>query len=451
MLDDPHVGDRDPRTEDRQLLLDALLAATDRLIVTYAGNDERTNVAKPPAVPIGELLDVIDETVRSDDGPARHQVVIRHPLQPFDPKNFTTGELIAGEPWGFDATTLHGAKAMVSERHEPEPFLAEPLAPVQPPAIALDDLVRFAEHPVRAFLRQRLQIVLADFSRDVDDALPVELEPLEQAGVGRRLLAGVLAGTPLDACVQAEIARGTLPPGRLAQLVIDDVQPIVERITSLARRAFGDAAPETVDLRLVLPDGRPVVGTVPGVYGSVLGTAAYARVRATHRIRAWVRLLALSAAYPERGYSAVTVGRAQYGAHQDAFATVSMLAPLDADRAREHLQALVDLWERGMREPLPIGCESSAAYAGAVRKGATNPTVAARNAWETSWNYPKEDQDRDHELAFGAVITFDDLLAKAPRDDELDDPWDAAETTRFGKLARRLWDPLLAHEELVDR
>jgi exodeoxyribonuclease V gamma subunit len=35
MLADPHVGDRDPRTEDRQLLLDALLAATDRLIVTY--------------------------------------------------------------------------------------------------------------------------------------------------------------------------------------------------------------------------------------------------------------------------------------------------------------------------------------------------------------------------------------------------------------------------------
>ena len=29
LLDDPHVGDRDPRTEDRQLLLDALLAAQD--------------------------------------------------------------------------------------------------------------------------------------------------------------------------------------------------------------------------------------------------------------------------------------------------------------------------------------------------------------------------------------------------------------------------------------
>ena len=47
MLAEPHVGERDARTEDRQLLLDALLAATDQLIVTYTGHDERTNVAAP--------------------------------------------------------------------------------------------------------------------------------------------------------------------------------------------------------------------------------------------------------------------------------------------------------------------------------------------------------------------------------------------------------------------
>ena len=47
---DPCVGDRDVRSEDRQLLLDALLAATDRLVITYSGRDERTNAA-PAARP----------------------------------------------------------------------------------------------------------------------------------------------------------------------------------------------------------------------------------------------------------------------------------------------------------------------------------------------------------------------------------------------------------------
>ncbi len=71
MLADPHVGDRDPRTEDRQMLLDALLAATERLIITYTGNDERTNPPRPPAVPVGELLDIVERTVTLASGARR--------------------------------------------------------------------------------------------------------------------------------------------------------------------------------------------------------------------------------------------------------------------------------------------------------------------------------------------------------------------------------------------
>jgi exodeoxyribonuclease V gamma subunit len=127
-------------------------------------------------------------------------VVVRHPLQPFDPRNFTPGALAREQPWSFDAVTLDGARALVSDRDEIPPFLAEPLAPTGATVVALDDLVRFAEHPARAFLRQRLGISLGDFSQDIADALPVELDGLERWGVGRRLLDGVLNGAALDAC-----------------------------------------------------------------------------------------------------------------------------------------------------------------------------------------------------------------------------------------------------------
>ncbi len=122
VLREPHVGDRDARTEDRQMLLDALMAATDRLIVTYTGNDERTNARRPPAVPVGELLDVVDRTVHVPGGEARERVLVRHPLQPFDPRNFE-----APAPWGFDRTMLDGAAALAGDRPEPAPFLPGPL------------------------------------------------------------------------------------------------------------------------------------------------------------------------------------------------------------------------------------------------------------------------------------------------------------------------------------
>ena len=99
--------------------------------------------------------------------------------------------------------------------------------------------MKFAERPVRAFLRQRLGMSVADYDEDVADALPVELDGLEVWAVGQRLVDGLLGGAQLDACVAAEIARGTLPPGALSGQVIDRVRPTVEGIAAAARRAAG--------------------------------------------------------------------------------------------------------------------------------------------------------------------------------------------------------------------
>ena len=302
LLDDPHVGERDARTEDRQLLLDALMAATDRLIVTYTGNDERTNIARPPAVPVGELLDAIERTAGAA---AREQVVVRHPLHAFDPRNFAAGEVVPDRHWSFDRVTLAGAEALAGDRVEPAPLLTGPLPDRDLPTLELDELVRFLEHPVRAFLRQRLGISVRERDDEVDDALPVELDALARYGVGQRLLDARLAGTEQRAALLAEIARGTLPPGALGMPVVHDIAPIVEAIVAAAEA--GERG--SVDVRLTLPDGRRLGGTVADVDGTVLRTVMFARVGPKHRLAAWARLLALTVAHPERGYAAATVGR----------------------------------------------------------------------------------------------------------------------------------------------
>ena len=51
LVDNEIIGDSDRGAEDRQLLLDAVMAAGDYLIVTYSGRDELTNAEYPPAVP----------------------------------------------------------------------------------------------------------------------------------------------------------------------------------------------------------------------------------------------------------------------------------------------------------------------------------------------------------------------------------------------------------------
>jgi exodeoxyribonuclease V gamma subunit len=418
ILRDPHVGDRDSRMEDRQMLLDALMAATDRLIVTYTGKDERTNTPRPPAVPVGELLDAVEEHSGARPG-------VQHPLQPFDPRNFTPGALVPGIAWGFDRVTLQGAQAIEAPRTATAPFLPGPLPPRDSALVELDELVRFAERPIRAFLRQRLGISLWEEDDEVAEALSVELAPLERYGVGARMLEARLAGAELDACVAAERARGLLPPGRLGDVVLAGVAPEVEAVATAALREAGGGA-GAVDVRVTV-DGAQLRGTVGEVHGDVLRIARFSRVNARQRIATWVRWLALTAAHPEHGYRAALVGRA--ASSSDDPVRVVRCAAIDPDRAREHLAALLDLRRRGLREPLPLATAPAAAY---VDGG----LEAARREWDSSWNFDREDKLPEHRLAFAGVRSFDELLAEPPRPDER---WHDGETTRFGQLARRLW------------
>jgi exodeoxyribonuclease V gamma subunit len=451
MLADGHVGERDPRSEDRQLLLDALLAASQRLIITYTGNDERTNAPRPPAVPVGELLDVVDATVCTGDGrPARAHVVVRHPLQPFDPRNFTSGALAGEPPWSFDPVTLEGARALSGPRAQPGPFLPAPLPAPAHAAVELSDLVRFAQHPVRAFLRQRLRISLSDRSDETEDGLSVELDGLARWAVGQRLLDARLAGVDGRAAIRAEIARGMLPPGVLGKPVIDRVYPIVGAIADQAAQLSAGAPRRPVDVRTTLAGGRLLNGTVAGVCGDLLLTSTYSRLSGKHRLAAWVSLLALTAAHPQRPFRAATIGRKD-GRGSVLVAQVAPLAD-DPDERREIadrlLAAFVDLYDRGMREPLPLYCLTSAAYAEAAVAGG-EPLDAGRRAWTSEWKFDKEDRELEHQLVLGGVLAFEQLSGEPPRPDEVGPGWDAAETTRLGRYARRLWDELLAHEQVT--
>jgi exodeoxyribonuclease V gamma subunit len=452
LLASPHVGERDARTEDRQQLLDALLAATEHLVVTYAGADERTNLPRPPAVPVGELLDVVDRTVRSPDArPPRAHILVRHPLQPFDPRNFAPGALVPERSWSFDGVTLRGAEAMEGPRVRPAPFLEAPLPAGEAEVVELADVVAFVDRPVRAFLRQRLELGVSRPEEEGGDELPITLPGLERWAIGDRILEALLAGiTGRRACL-AEIARGTLPPGLLGSGDVATAYDLALEIAGLVPP--GEAA--SLDVRVPLAGGRVLSGTVAGLVGDALRTATYSRVGPQQRLGAWVRLLALTAARPERAFSAVTVGRGPYTPRGPApRVRIARIPPLAAspeerrETALHELAILLDLHARGLREPPPLARDTSAAYADAAHKR-RDKVVEARDAWEKG--RLSESRQPEHVLVHGGEIAFVDLTAPAPRPDEAGPGWDPDETRRFGRWSRRLWDGLLSHERIEDR
>ena len=415
---DPCPGERDVRSEDRQLLLDALMSAGDALLLFYTGADPVTGTTRPPAVPLGELLDVVQQTAGSLD-----DVLVRHPLQPFDGRNFQPHK-----PFSFDAAALAGARAAVQERSPVPPFLPSPL-PAPAGNVALRDLIAFLVHPVKALLNRRLGVHIPDVQEAVADALHAELDSLQKWDVGDRMLAARLAGVEVGAFSQAELRRGTLPPGPLGLRLLADLEAAVEPIAQAAAPVHQGVA-RALDVDLDLGAGRRLTGTVNGVHGDTLASTSYSSLAPKHRLTAWVQLLA--AAGPGGPVRAVTTGR---GSGRRKVWRSTLVLPEDPAAV---LRDLVALHDEGMRAALPMATGATHLYADRRRGGSSveEALEAAAKEWTSLFG---DGKDRHLAYVHGDAPSFDALLAET-------EP--GPERTRFGALARRLWEPLLARESV---
>ena len=445
LLRDPITGERDPRGEDRQLLLDAVLAASGTFVVTYTGRSVHSNEARPPAVPLGELLDAVEPTWPG----ARDEVVTAHRLQPFDPDAFGA----RGAVTSFDRAALEGARAVVGERSPRPPFLAHPLpegsaaSDLDGPgrgadgsmAVTLEDLQRFFASPVRGFLRQGLGAGLPAEHDAVEDRMPVELDNLERWALGDRMLARAIAGDDFESVCNAELTRGLLPPGRLGIEAITDVTQQVNGLF-LASAADRGPAPTAVDVTLdLVVDGRPcrLTGVVPDVRGERVVRVNFGSLSVKHRWRSWLDLLALQAAHPDRTWSSATYGWVRRG----SYANVARVTEVEA--AAGLLADLVALHRQGLREPLPLPPRTAHAFAEARRYDKATDWPM-RNEWETrdSSPVPGECAAAEHVAVFGQGAPLSVLLTPA-----LDrDAGPGGEPTRLGRLACRMWNPLFVHE-----
>jgi len=434
---DPLVGEPDPRGEDRHMFLDAVAAATSTLVIVYGGADERTGAARVPCVPVAELLDAIDDavTLRDLDGqPAcARDLVVHYPLHPVDPRAFAVSAGGAGPVTSFDSTAAGAAAALAAAGADPPVrglFLAPPLDwPATSDDIELGSLVAAMQHPVGAFVRDRLGVTLREAPEAADDRLPLDADGLTRWAVGDRILRAALDGADLAVAGAAERRRGHLPPGALGQQVAAEVYAETQTIQRAAAKYLTEP-PRSVAVTVDLPGGRRLTGAVE-VRGHLVATATYAGLSAKRRVQAWVELLAVVAdgSVPVRG--AVVVARR---------GTMRLRAP-EAEQARALLGLVVELRDEAMTEPLPLPLAPSWAYARLRLRGRSRELAVQAVTDSLEREYP----NRYDDLVWGGALDTTTLLAAPPT--PADTRRAPTEDTRFGALALAWWRDLAAHEE----
>ncbi|WP_051463290.1 exodeoxyribonuclease V subunit gamma [Deferrisoma camini] len=393
----PRRGDRSLRDEDRYLFLEALLSARDHLYLSYVGQSSRDNAEVPPSVLVSELLDALDRTFDSDPPPS-DRVRVRHRLHPFSPAYFRAG----GELQSYSAADAATARRLASSegRGPRGRWVVRPLP--EPPdelrTLSLDDLERFFRNPCAYFLRVRLGVRFDGPAAGPDEAEPLEPQALSRYGVAQEILDRLCGGEEPGDLLALARAQGRLPPGAAGPVAFRDAE-------ALARGVWEAAGPRAAEPPVPLDPRHVDLGPyrlhlrLPGVRPGGLVLFRPAAPKGKDRVRAWIRHLALCALRPP-GVESVTVvvGRGGKG---------WTFGPVDQPEAL--LMELLELYGRGLREPLPFAPETSWAYAHGRWGGGRSrkpPLDRAREAWAGSDYAAGEGEDPALAHCFGEAGPF---------------------------------------------
>ncbi len=399
MANDYRPGDRSRREDDRYLFLEALLAARERLVLSWVGRSIRDNSERPASVLVGQLRDHLatgwrlartqargegesdnavagrradgcgaDRPGDSDSGQALvAALTTEHPLQPFSRRYFQPSAESDPDPRLFTY-----ASEWRDMHRDPDQQPAEPPPSLRPPSldgpIRLAALGGFLRHPVKTFYRQRLALYLDDEAEQRDDEEPFDLDGLGSWGLREAILANIqqrLVAEPTlttEDCLQAAIGRLAraghlpMPPFDAAWVEQLDNQLKVPLARFRILRAEHPVALPVQPLRLQV-EGLLLEDSLAGLCADAAG----------NRLRLTLQPSQMMKDNRLKWYQLVRHWPAHLVAQQDGPTTSYLLGPeteillppLSANQAETQLRSLMAGYLRGLSELLPLACKTA--------------------------------------------------------------------------------------------
>lgn len=369
---DPRAWDRNPRVDDRQQFLDALLTPTDRLVITASTLNPRTLKQAPLSSCVDELLRVLEEM-----GASRKHLVVHHPLQPFSPSCFTGDD---GIPQSFD--TVGAAVAESLRRPDRTKGILFWKGGVRPKDEAASEqnldarsLTRFWKGPASAFVRAcDVFLPEAESGDESLDRLPLEPDSLSRWILKEAVIRELLAEAPNLDRLQAELTgRRLLPSGALGEKIWSQLCAEAGVMGRAIRSDMGETLnittssgtpPTTITARVEL--------TMDGSHLLVWRTGDLSRPE--HFLGPWIHAVVAAAGGRIMPSKIIT---------QDG--SILLKEAIPREEATALLEHLLEGMRRGSLEPLCYSPGLTHQYLKAIEKGANDDLALADAAAKCGW------------------------------------------------------------------
>lgn len=434
MQHDPRPGDRSRRREDRQLFLDYLLAARERLIITYTGKNERTDEDIPPSTLVTELLSLCSGAEGNDDTSLHTD----HPLHSFREQNATylpTKVNLAEQAHQKDKKEEQQITALAGLTHPVDWHFWSETGSGEI-HISLNQLRQFFGHPIKYYCRHHLGIWLRSNELADTDEEPFQIESLPKYALYSQVLKQLLTDPEFKPEPDVFHQSGILPHDYLgAQTWQSTYRDLESQCNTIMESAeIGQLQdPSAIDITLNIEDyvihitGESELRADDHQFAIKTGGS----VKAKDRLRAWISHLAMQV-------SGQPVSTQLWGGKKSVKREMNLAPINNREEAQSHLDLLVRGMLIGHTQPLALLPESS---------------------YEWSDTFLSNTNDAEQEALEKAAKTFFDKHAYKDYYNENDDEYyqyffrsvnpykQEAEKEKLVATARTIWGPIMEEND----
>ena len=420
------MGDIDSRIDQRRSILDAISAASHRVVVTCNGRSIKNNAEVPLITPLAELLDLCERCGVEEDPKNKGflQVEYQHPRHFSSPLNFIKGKIVPGMVWSHDDVAL---RSITEEHSQTQAAIEAEVAvarmaevPEEDPYVVMSprDLESFMKDPLRTYIRSGLGIYSwRENEEDEPATIPLELTSSEVGQLRLDLASARQEGMDPLHWVNVNTSVGNIPLGAYGSEIAKEVVGRTDDLDAIAEcHGFSLDAPEFFEVQFKFSGGE-VSGNIQfysakenrialvDLGRKTSNTAANLRMR----MSAYLLLLLASGHAFDGGFIAYvdqkTVNKVKR--KSTVWQYVQLDPSITQEIAIQRLQKIFELYVMALRHPYPsFGDTVDALLAGDEEKARKKFREFTRPGYGAQGYDPLKYIQTDEYLIYGLLPVF---------------------------------------------
>ncbi|MXP56671.1 exodeoxyribonuclease V subunit gamma [Pantoea sp. Mhis] len=337
-------GDYSTQGDDRYVFLETFLSAQNKFYISYIGRSIKDNTKLYPSVIIEELIDYISQnfyligdeqcTLEISEQHIRNHLHTWHSRLPFAAVNFQIGKYNQSFASEWLPTAIHNNLTTLK--------FVKLLPQLSLETLLLEQLLKFWQHPIRAWFHQRLNVHF-EISKDIlipnnESFLSKNLHLLQ---IKTQLLNALIAGVDTQHIYLQHSLAGNIPYGTFGEISWQNIKSDMQKIALKVRNQYQENA-ETWEVNIELHQIQ-LIGWLTQVQNDGLLRWRSHLLNIKDGLLLWLEHL-VYCALGGKGTSRI------YGLQQ----SVWCFKPLTSVKAKTFLKKYINGYQIGMMKPLML-------------------------------------------------------------------------------------------------